>query len=117
MTLSHLRELEQRATGAPWHEDYPGIGGPRKGLDVLSLEWGYYDDCSLVLSENDRALIVALRNAAPALIDAVEALKFYAAQSSWCESYSAVTMLRSRSETDNDKGAKARTALAALEAS
>ena len=46
----------------------------------------------------------------------IEALKFYAAQSSWCESYSAVTMLRSRSETDNDKGAIARAALAALEA-
>ena len=54
---------------------------------------------------------------APALTALIEALKFYAGPTSWCASYGAVTMLHSPCETDYDKGAKARTALAALEAS
>lgn len=71
MTADELESLLAKATPGHWSWDgYAAIHTCGK-LDVLALRWGYYDDCSLVLSNEDAAVICALRNAGPQLVAAL----------------------------------------------
>lgn len=79
--MSDLRELEQKATPGPWeyddttdqHYDDDGTVTPTgwfRGA-VGNVDVGDYNTLSLA----DAALIAALRNAAPLLLDVVDAVR------------------------------------------
>lgn len=68
MDVEKLRELERRATPGKWKTDLWSIK-TEFGGDVIAIEWGYYDDADLTMDDADAALIVALRNAAPEIIE------------------------------------------------
>ena len=71
-TVRELRALEQEATAAPWNKPYKGNTGT---WDVCVGRVGDRDwIASATIFEEDAALIVAARNALPALLDAVERL-------------------------------------------
>jgi len=66
MTLDQLRELEQAATAGPWLSEPDRVFVPEKHVD------GCY--CIRDIPEHDAALIAAMRNALPALLEFVEAV-------------------------------------------
>ena len=70
MTLSHLRELEQRATAAPWEHNFrdnviwlPQANGTSK---MLGWQARSCDEVGIEARDANAALIVALRNRAKA---------------------------------------------------
>lgn len=69
--IPDLRRLLAEATPAPWRDSYPAIEGGN-GRDVIALVWGCYNDCDLVFRDEDKALIVAMRNHLLPLLDRVE---------------------------------------------
>lgn len=81
VTLAALRELLERGTKGPWEaygDNIQRVGADRRYRHdgrVLDLEYGYYGEASIVMSEEDRALIVAAVNALPALLACAEAAK------------------------------------------
>lgn len=74
MTLAELRALESKATPGEWVDNDGFLMGPdstgRRKHDFLVM--GDYSDAWWV-NDSDRLLIVALRNAAPALLAVAEA--------------------------------------------
>ena len=72
--IERLRELEKKATGAPWHGKYGDgmyITGPDK--KEVATACGCCDGCTGDNCENDRPFIIELRNALPALLAVAEA--------------------------------------------
>ena len=129
MTLSHLRELEQRATKAPWQPcrlavetkagllaefaRYAETGNPALFHMIRVELWDGPAEVALVghgpTSAANQALIVALRNAAPLLLALEEAARdvpLYAAKNN-----------DGSFVVGSDCMGALRTALAALEAS
>ena len=73
-TIERLRELEAKATDAPWHSEYGNgmyIDGPAK--KEVATACGCCDGCTGDNCENDRPFIIEMRNAIPALLAVVEA--------------------------------------------
>lgn len=78
-TLARLAEAERAATPGPWecsHGGYIGTAGTASGPHVLT---GYEFD----IDDTDAAAIVALRNAAPALLALAEAVAGLADGDEW----------------------------------
>ena len=93
--LTELRELLARATDAPWRpyqcgrNDEDEACGIKSGPFVSDFEDAYQrgvvydtsrDECHHHMAPSDAALIAALRNAAPALLDVVEAAVAWSAR-------------------------------------
>ncbi len=81
MTPANFRSLLSAATPGPWKASgrgSPDICGPGKFEYVVQGDGQGYGFCSPA-AEADAALIVALRNLAPLLVDLWEAAEEYAA--------------------------------------
>jgi len=64
MTIDQLKELEAKATPGPWEHRQVD------GLNDIATPAGWIDDCS-----DNFALIAAMRNAMPALLEVARAAK------------------------------------------
>jgi hypothetical protein len=73
-TENRLRELLEEATPGPWKAVRLAIGDS-SDITLPHPEQGYARIWAKRLGDADAALIVALRNAAPFLLDVVEAAK------------------------------------------
>lgn len=82
MDVEKLRELERRATAAPWEWVGSDLDGP-DCTTVITVKdtpegaWSELQSGELVMEneEHDRALIVALRNAAPEILEKLARLE------------------------------------------
>jgi len=121
--VERLRELRAKATRGPW-ERLPGVSlteGQRDGLAIVRQRKHHeieFQHVALLRHENhgmDAALIVAAINALPALLDAVEALGWYASQETYADGPS-VSDVAWAPEIPalSDRGKRARAALATL---
>lgn len=80
MTIDQLKELERAGTEGPWVQESYYISAPVKGRRpngevIVNCTPSIYDMFTHKQKETNAALIVALRNAAPALIKVAEAAK------------------------------------------
>lgn len=122
-TVERLRELLGKATEGPWVEHIHDIWTVRDdgqpGIPLLREVIGNYRSWGRNTSHEERganaALIVEAINALPALLDAVEALEWYASQETYADGPS-VSDVAWAPEIPalSDRGQRARTALATL---
>ena len=71
ITTTRLRELAQAATPGPW-EHVPGEPWPVSQVPYVAGPNRFGCVCQRVSLDDDAALIVALRNALPELLEALE---------------------------------------------